>query len=230
MKTYISLFLLAITLFTSCSKGDNIEESNKEEETYLSASELTGVWVNDNNNLYFISFTNSGRYSFCLNDQLMGAGKYKLEKNQLILDNEYLYTSDVIKVSKQNNKLILSGDLTLFKEEKTKNIYLSLSKSQEATPTSVIGKKPCIMTGLNQFYNNLDIEFNYKTNYICEYIQSGTSRKTGKWKIIEEYTWFYVYRYPYTYTQEANGDGKVVIYDFENSCIVGGLDRNLIEQ
>lgn len=230
MKTYISLFILAITLFASCSKGEDIEAPSKKEETYLSVSELTGVWVQDNNDLYFISFTSGGRYSFCLNNQLMGAGKFKLEENNLILDNEYLFTSDVIKVSKQNNKITLSGDLSLFKSQKSKNIYYTFSKSQESLPTSAVGNRPCIMTGLNHLYDNLKIEFDYTSNFICEYLETGTSKKTGKKATIEKHTWFYVYRAPYTYTQEANGDGNVVIYDFDYTCIVGSLNNNIIEQ
>lgn len=229
-KILCLLTILPALLFTSCTKD---EDNTKDEidNIYLSLSDINGVWESDSNNLYFISFTKGGRYSFCFNNQLMGAGNYKLEKNIISLENDYLYTTDVIEVAIVNKKLALKGNLYLFKQQDKKNINLIFDKSTEKTPPSVVGeKRDGGLSGLNAYYENTDVRMVYQTDYIAKYEYDGYSRKNGAYKMIKEHTWFYVYRPPYTYTQITSEKGEVIIYDFDNKFAGERLEDNVVTQ
>lgn len=225
-KILCLLTILPALLFTSCTKD---EDNTKDEidNIYLSLSDINGVWESDNNSLYFISFTKNGRYSYCFNNQLMGAGSYKLEKNIITLENDYLHTTDIIEAAIVNNKLTLKGDLLQFKQQSKKSINIILNKTTENAPQSLVGKKIQFLSGLNVYYDNLSERVVYQTDYIAKYEYDGYSKKTGAYKMIKEYTWFYVYRKPYTYTQETLGDGEVVIYNLEFNA---GFGNSIVAQ
>ena len=91
-------------------------EQQQQEPTYLKTSDLNGVWsVSGSNGIYFIAFTETGHYSLCFNDKLMGAGTYSLDKNTLTLNNGYLYTKDNLKIEQTDKGLTLSGEMFDFK-------------------------------------------------------------------------------------------------------------------
>ena len=59
----------------------------KQEPTYLKTSDLNGVWsVSGSNGIYFIAFTETGHYSLCFNDKLMGAGTYSLDQEHVDIE------------------------------------------------------------------------------------------------------------------------------------------------
>lgn len=78
MKYVIAL--ICFTVLTACSEDENLNEQIPDNiESELTISDIKGVWVLKDNPLYFISLSESGFYSFCFNEKLMGGGNYVLE-------------------------------------------------------------------------------------------------------------------------------------------------------
>ena len=231
-KLLLCLFVL-LFLF-GCSENkieDNINNSEDEIE-YLKMKDVVGVWTLQNNDLYFLSLSSSGHYTLCFSNEIMGSGTFVLDNGFIVFNNGYLYSSDRISIKKENNKLCLAGRMTTYLLGE-KYINLNFTKSSEKISPSVVGKvvPDNGMTGLNEYYNELEVEIIYMTEYVAKYEYSGRSRETGRRKVIKEYIWFYVYREPYTYTQLQNGNGEVLIYDFSSGVCSGmGLELDLVEQ
>ena len=111
MKQLSILFLSCLIM--TCCDTNSIEQP--EEPKYLTKADISGVWAYPANELYFISLSESGRYTLCFNKYIMGAGTYELEKDILTLNNGYLYTSDKLSISIDNNKLSLKGNMLKYK-------------------------------------------------------------------------------------------------------------------
>lgn len=223
-----------LLILFACSKQNDIndEDIDVEVEAYLSMRDIEGVWTLENNDLYFISLSPSGHYSFCFNNEIMGSGTFVLNENNLLFNNGYLYSSDKVNVRKDGNKLSLNGNVTTYLLGK-KYVNLKFVKSTEQISPSVVGKviPDDDFTGLNEKYKDLETEIIYMTEYVAKYEYTGKSKKTGKRELIKEYVWYYVYREPYTYTQVQNGNGEVLIYDFSSGvCSGNGLEFDLVEQ
>lgn len=244
MLVLIVMILLSV-LISSCSKDNTIsdkQESTEESNEQLNESDIAGVWIVNSfsnnpgvwekmpSDLYFLSITESGFYSFCFNKNLMGSGKYTLDKESITLNNYYSFTNDKLKISLNRNELYIEGDLNTFLQNKKEHIKLKLKKSNENISPSVAGttREPQ-MYGINIYYDELKMVVSYLTNYNAQYEYSGRQKSTGKRKTLKSYSWYYIYRKPYTYTQEIEGDGTIVIYNFEDKSPSGYLDSNIIE-
>jgi len=212
---YITIFLQCLL---SCGSADDndTDDSNEKEKvaiTYLQEKDLYGTWLlSDGNGLYFIFFTDTGRYALCFNNKLMGAGTYNLDKNILALSNEYLYKKDYLAVEKAGNLLRISGDMYTFKSNIKQPVDVTASKSQIEIPTTKAGEAFKI-TGLNANYGSTITYIKYQSDYMIDYqFCKDNSLKT----LIKEEFWYYVYFDDMTYTQDCAGNGDVTIYKLES--------------
>lgn len=241
------IVIILLSIFaSSCSNSTPIPDTPEQTEDpskQLNESDIAGVWVVSSfysdsglwktmpSNLYFLSITESGFYSFCFNNHLMGSGKYTLEKGTITLNNYYSFASDKFEISLNKNELYIEGNITTFLQDQKENIKLKLKKTDESISTSVAGtKREPQMYGINKYYDDLKMIVSYLTNYNAQYEYSGTQKSTGKRKILKSYSWYYVYRSPYTYTQEIDGDGNIIIYNFDDKSPSGYLTDNIVNQ
>ena len=213
MKKIAIALMCLLTL--SCAYTDT--NTNQEEQKYLTKNDVSGVWVDTNNELYFISLGENGRYSLCLDRYTMSSGTYELDKDIISLHNGYLYTSDKLSIEIKENKLLLRGYMSYFKSNTTKYIDLTLSKSSESISPSMIGvvlesSGGSLSSGGKYLKRRRKVQ--YTTDCVATYKQEGLLASTQEWVNIEEITWFYVFRSPNTYVQSPNGNGEVTIYCF----------------
>lgn len=216
MKTLF--YILILVLFSACNQQEEfIDKPDNEDNIKLENSDISGVWTLSSNDEYFISFTEGGKYTFCLNDHLMGSGNFNINNNIITLNNSYTNKSDKIEINLSQNTIYIKGDINLFNGKNTETIKMKLFKSKEAISSSPIGveHRPG-MYGLNKFYDITYIGVKYITDTFAKYECRGINKKTKVEKVIKSHSWYYVYRKPYTYTQEINGDGTIIKYDFEN--------------
>ena len=215
--TCVMVLLAMLSLcITSCSKDDdNInapteqEQQNKQEQTYLKTGDLNGVWsVSGSNGLYFIYFTETGHYSLCFNNKLMGAGTYSLDKNTLTLNNGYLYTKDNLKIEKTDKGLTITGEMTDFKSNNKQSVNVNLIKTNKELPIPKTGETFKIW-GLHVTYGSIVTIIQYQSEYLIKYQYC---KDNSLQQVIEESMWYYVYFDGKTYTQDCSGNGSVVIY------------------
>ena len=212
--SYLFVFSLIVCVYSCTSEKDTVDETNQENTQKLQFSDICGVWVDNNNDLYYIAIYPSGKYSYCFNNKMIGSGVCTLNDNILCLNDEYTNASDNISIQYLNSTLTLSGDITKFNLI-SEHIYKQFIKSSESLSPSVVGKKKTATGGLNMYYDNLRQEISFTSNIIFEFNYTGTSRSTGQYKTISHYTWRYVYRKPYTYGIKINDNNNIVeIYDF----------------
>ena len=225
-KSIYLMFVLSATLCVlSCSKNDdettlaNPKEQDEQEQqedktTYIQEGELFGVWAvsGNNNGLYFITFSEVGKYSFCFNNTLMGAGTYKLDNNKLTLYNGSLNTKDVLSLEKNNNQIKISGDILKFKTNTKQPISLSIYKTNKEIPISKTGEIFKIW-GLHNTYGNVVTYIKYESEFLIKYQYC---KDNSLKQIISEANWFYVYNDGMTYTQDCSGNGEVVIYKLQD--------------
>lgn len=204
--------------FTSCSKDDEEEIKNNTEQpqtepTYLQVSDLIGVWsVTGSNGLYFILFTETGHYSLCFNNKLMGAGTYSLDKNSLTLNNGYLYTKDILKIEKSDDHLTLSGEMLEFKSSSKQPVNLNIIKTRKELPMPKTGET-FKLWGLNAYYGDVVTKIQYQSEYLIKYQYC---KDNSLQQVIEEAMWYYVDCDGMTYTQNCTGNGSVVIYKLQD--------------
>lgn len=211
-------YILVLTLFSACSKQEEIiDKPDNEDKIELDNSDISGVWTLSSNDEYFISFTEGGKYTFCLNDHLMGSGTFDINDNAITLNNSYTNKSDKIEIELLQNTIHIKGNINLFNSENKESIQMKLVKSEEEVSPSQIGVEHGPgMYGLNKFYDITYIGVKFITDTFAKYEYRGIHKTTKVEKVIKSYSWYYVYRKPYTYTQEINGDGTIIKYDFEN--------------
>lgn len=224
MKTkndYLMIVFAAILCLASCSKDDEGASSNpqgqeqqEEKLNYVKESELYGVWAVSGNaaGLYFISFSEVGKYSFCFNSTMMGAGTYKLDKNKLTLYNGYLNTIDVVNLEKDNSQIKITGDLQKYKTTSKQPVNISIFKTSKELPISKTGEVFKIW-GLHNTYGSTITYIQYESEYLIKYQYC---KDNSLKQVISEANWFYVYNDGMTYTQDCSGNGEVVIYKLQD--------------
>ena len=217
MEKLSYLFLTISLMFCNgCDPLGTTNENNKEEKPEtpsLTVDDISGVWVDPSNEWYYISIYPSGRYTYCLNEKLIGSGNYRLDGEKLTLNNNYTYSSDVIDVSVSNGKLTISGEVSDWKSQKT-YIHLQFNMTNEQFSSSVIGSSLSCSGGLNKYYDKVKKEIKFISDVNFTYESIGLLKSTGKWKTLSDITFYYVYRNPYTYGLRIGGDDEVEIYVF----------------
>lgn len=238
-------FLLFCILGLSCSKDEysfNGSNTTTNIEDKLNISDITGVWIIDSyynngsweimpSDLYFLSITENGFYSYCFNKRSMGSGEYSLKNNVITLNNNYFLIKDSLKLSLNNEELLIEGSLTLFTQNQKEYFKLKLKKTDEKISPSVVGtKREPQLYGINIYYEDVKMIVSYLTNYTASYEYTGIQKSTGKRKTLKSYSWYYIYRAPYTYTQEIGGNGEIIIYNFEDMSPSDYLKNNIVKQ
>mgnify|MGYP007008333825 CR=1 FL=1 len=209
MNKYLSILLFCTIIFASCSQGELEQETTQEDETnFLTVAEIKGIWIDENNDNFFIYINTDGKYSFCFNQELMGSGEYTLEEDSITFHNKYLSTTDKVKVEVKNNKLTIKGNFQKFKQ--TEQIYIEkqFHKSNEEAPTSIIGeqwKSNKILNKNGDRREYLDV----LTEYIIKY---RLVRADGIETTLKEQNWFYINRKDLLYTQTNSGNGEIKLY------------------
>lgn len=207
MKYVIALICLAV--LTACSEDENLNEQTPDNiKTELNVSDIKGIWEGKENDLYFISFTENGKYSFCLNPQLMGSGNYKIEKDSIIFYNQYLSITDKAKVEINDSILSIKGSFLLFNQDDSMLFAGDFKKSDEEKPVSLVGeqwKSNKIMTAYGDRREYLD----FLTEYLIKYRYV---KADGIETPIRSETWFYINRKDLLYTQIKNEDGTIHLY------------------
>ena len=228
MRKFFILPVIFLLCLVSCGGDDDVVVNNNpgsEEISYLKANDLYGVWtVSGSNGLYFIYFTENGRYALCFNSKLMSAGTYSIEQNKLSLSNDYLYKKDILTVEKSGNVLKLTGDMYNFKSTTKQTVQITASKSNKEIPTPKTGEvfKTAVLTAT---YGSVITYIKYQSDYMINYQYcKDNSLKT----LIKEEFWYYVYFDGMTYTQSCNGNGSVTIYALTSS--LSPLSTQIVNQ
>ncbi len=222
MLVLIVMILLSV-LISSCSKDNTIsdkQESTEESNEQLNESDIAGVWIVNSfsnnpgvwermpSDLYFLSITDSGFYSFCFSPTLMGSGKYNLKNDSIIFYNEYLQITDTIKIEKVNSTLQIQGNIHQFKSNNTIRINLQLKQSNETPATPIIGEQwesnDILSLGGDQ-KEYIDV----LSQYIIKYRRV---KANGIETPVKTQNWFYTNRKDLIYTQISNGDGTIHLY------------------
>lgn len=203
--------LLFSTPFTSCNKhNDDFETLEPELPTSgITATELKGVWTTtDGSDFYFIYFDGINDYSMCLNNRIMGAGSYDIKNNHLTLKNQYLKNIDEVSVTIINGKLNMRGYMTSFNGIGKENIDIVFSKTNEAPPTSIVGKiwhSGWILAEPTDYKEYLE----FVSNYTAKFYRIRDNYLNEKYS---EYFLYYIHRNGLIYTQRVDGNGSVNIY------------------
>lgn len=217
MKLTHYILLLTTLFFGVCCNpmdtGTDMDTPNTPDEPSLSLKDISGVWVDPTNEWYYISIYPSGRYTYCFNEELIGSGTCELENNQLTLHDNYTYSSDIVKISLNNDQLEIEGQVSDWKLNKTP-IFKFFNLSDEKFSQSVIGSSLSASGGLYKDYEKVKKEIKFISDVNFTYESTGKLKSTGEWKTISNKTWYYVYRNPYTYGLRIGGDNKVEIYEF----------------
>lgn len=232
-KTTLTMLFMATLclLFTSCSKDDDNTNNNDPESplepNYLNESDLYGVWKVEGTetDLYFITFSETGRYSFCFNNTLMGAGTYSLDKNKLTLNNGYLFTKDVLDLEQNDKQLNIAGDIHKFKSTDMQNVNITISKTKKDMPISKVGEIFTTFSFLNAYYGNVKERLTYTSEYIMKYEYF---KDNALQQMLSEENWYYVCYDNLIYTQKTNGTGNVIIYDL--STQLGPISNKKVKQ
>lgn len=224
---YSTIILSILCIATnSCSKNDDVQQTQEiPDKTYLKVSDIKGVWTNGDNNLYFISLNSNGRYSFCFNDRLMGAGTYLFDKDTLLLNNGYLYTTDTLFVIIKDTILNINGYIQNFKQVSREKINLSYCKTNEEFSVSKVGEKySTSFLALTGYAKDI---IQYQTDYIAKYQRV---KDNSIQQLIKEEYWFYIFRNGMTYTQKCTETGSVIIYLFSNEHRLGAISDKIVKQ
>lgn len=237
MKIYhFLLFGLCCLLFQSC------DSDNKDiVEPDLKISDVEGVWEDSNNKYYFLSLDAGGGYSLCLDEQIIGAGRFSISNKTLALFDTYTNKTDYLSIDLKNSSLNISGEIYKFLSDNKQKINIKLTKSSKKPSPSKVGKT-YRGTGdrmPDQYYRNVDTRVEFLNNNLAQYIWDGYKKSNGKHVIWNNISLYYVYLAPYTYTYVTDiykadyhavnlkhTEKKVVIYNFDkefadiNQCFV----------
>lgn len=226
----IMMTILVSILFHSCNKDKDVSEDFEPEPPLsgIAPSELKGTWtINDGTDFYFIYFDGINEYSMCLNDRIMGCGSYSINNNQLILKNQYLKRIDEVSISMTNGKINIHGCIISFNNTGAEDINITLLKSSETPPTSIVGKvwhSGMILAKPTDYKEYLE----FVSDYTAKFYRIRDNYKNEKFN---EYYLYYIYRNGFVYTQRVDGDGSVNIYklNFNVSFTLGNsLSENKV--
>lgn len=211
-RCLISILLLLLTITISCTENNTVEEGEEEgggdKKDELTINDISGIWENTDNNLFFISLKPNYEYSFCFSPTLMGSGKYKLQNDSIIFYNEYLQITDTAKIEKANSILYILGNISQFKSNKPITISLKFKSSSETPAPSLIGEQwqsnDLLTLGGDQ-KEYIDV----LSQYIIKYRRV---KANGIETPVKTQNWFYINRKDLIYTQISNADGTIHLY------------------
>lgn len=212
LRSFFLMFVLFLGFsITSCSEEEIFDEDVKDEDVKdeITISDISGIWENIDNDLFFISLGSDNKYSFCFTPTLMGSGKYELQNDSIIFYNEYLSTTDKAKVEIENSILKIEGDFMLFKSDNIVKINIVFQHSDEDPTASIIGeqwKSNKILSVGGDQREYLDV----LNQYIIKYRRV---KANGIETPLKEQNWFYINRKDLLYTQISNGNGKIYLYE-----------------
>lgn len=226
VSVLIGLFSCSKENYESDNNDGNNENGQSEETNYLTESDLYGVWAVEGNgsDLYFMSFAETGKYSFCFNSTLMGGGSFSLDNNKLTLNNAYLNTKDELDIIKDGNNLRITGSIYKFKDSSKDSVNITVFKTNRQIPINKTGEVFKIW-GLNAYYGKTVTYIKYESENLIKYQYC---KDNSIKQVIREQNWFYVLNDSMTYTQNCNGEGNVVIYKLKNN--LANLDTQIVKQ
>lgn len=211
-KIFVLISLLFI--YSSCENNDSpIPDNSTEEQTGISLSDICSVWSSEYDDNNFISFFRNGKYYYCFNDHLMGAGTFEIEDNIVILYSAISNKTDKITVELDQGHLIVKGSIYTFNSDIKAGVYMRFDKTDETASPSLVGKevKPNLY-GDGPTYKTIYAGTTFLTETVVKYTTILEHKKTGSQKVVNK-TWYYVYRDPLLYTQLIDGDGTIQIYN-----------------
>lgn len=220
---------MLLFLGLSCSK-DTDEVISEEEVNYYTPEDIEGVWLypNPKDSLYFISFSEDGRYSYCLHYRLMGSGTYIMENNKLTLYDGFFGKKQELEITSVSETTIyFNGIFYKHNSDEYTHRFHKMKKSKEKVSPRISGRGLNGMRNSYSIYKYVDAMLRY-SDYVVEYKLMGTYKTNHV--TIDYDNWFYVYRPPYTYTQQTKGDDLVQIFDFDNEPDLFNIYNNLIQQ
>ncbi len=224
------IYVLSILIFlSSCEKDEvissgNNNNSNNIEEIQIKVSDINGVWALSSNDMYFISFMEGGKYSFCFNNHLMGSGTFSLKGKEVSLYNSYSNKIEKMSVELCQGKLRLKGDVYLFDSERTEYFSGDFIKTTETASPSLVGvEKSGGLYGFGPYGETVYDGVTFISDNIAKHTHIFEYKDTGREKTTTRY-YYYVYRIPIIYTQELEKDGYIVIYNTEEGQWPGRVD------
>lgn len=226
MKKFLDFMLLCaiiIVSFVSCSKEENMDEPPVVEDTQIKMSDISGVWALSSNNVYFISFTEGGKYSFCFNNHIMGNGTFSLNDNEVSLYNSYSNKTEKLSVELYQGKPRVKGNVFLFNSELEEYFSGDFVKTNESASPSLVGvEKSGGLYGFGPYGETIYDGVTFISDNIAKYTHIFQYYNNGNKKTTNRY--YYVYRIPIIYTQELEEDGYIVIYNTEEGEWPGRVD------
>lgn len=207
MKYVIALICFAV--LAACSEDENLNEQIPDNaENGLSVSDIKGIWEGKENDLFFISFSENGKYSFCFNQQLMGSGNYEIDKDSIIFYNQYLSIKDKAKIEINNSTLSIVGSFLMFNRDDSMLFAGHFQKSDEEQPVSLIGEQWRSNKILNVYGDRREY-LDVLTEYLIKY---RLVKADGIETPIRSKTWFYINRKDLLYAQIKDEDGTIHLY------------------
>ena len=217
MKQYLGIAFLSIICICCNSVLENVPDDS--DINNLTQDMLMGIWTDIHNDLYYIAFTNDGKFSMCLNEMVIGTGTYRIKNDKLVLYNKFSSVEDEIGANITNGTLQITGRVLSNKLLMPITITNTLRKTSLYKPVSVAGEtRPLPTPGVSLpakpvGYDKIEIKAEYVDDYTATFLSRGL-KYSGVWEIFCKYKWIYVYRPPYTYTQNVNDNtDNVTIYN-----------------
>lgn len=234
MKQYLGIAFLSIICICCNSVLENVPDDS--DINNLTQDMLMGIWTDIHNDLYYIAFTNDGKFSMCLNEMVIGTGTYRIKNDKLVLYNKFSSVEDEIGANITNGTLQITGRVLSNKLLMPITITNTLRKTSLYKPVSVAGEtRPLPTPGVSLpakpvGYDKIEIKAEYVDDYTATFLSRGL-KYSGVWEIFCKYKWIYVYRPPYTYTQNVNDNtDNVTIYNLDKQSLHKYLTTNVVAQ
>lgn len=159
MKKMLFMLPMLAVLFiiSSCSKDDELQKDEIENNDDLSSPSIIGTWEDGN---YFVSFGEDGFYSAYIADEFIDSGDYDQTENEISCLNNYfnretIYTIKNISDTEMNVEI---SYVDLHGERKHKTLNLTKSNDAIVSRSNTLSGKS--ITTYSAYFGNVTRTFN----------------------------------------------------------------------
>lgn len=178
---FILPVLVALFVFTSCSKDDDTQKEETENENLPSPS-IVGTWKNGN---YFVSFGEDGFCSAYIADEFIDSGDYKQSEDEVSCSNNYFNRKTVYTI-KSISETEMKAEISytdLYGKANNKTMTFTKSNDAIVSRSNTLSGKS--ITTLSSYFGNVTRTF---TSFNAG-VKSATKGSATKYPL----NFFYIY-------------------------------------